>query len=114
MSQVEHKRLLPAAHLEQNNGLRAFLEDGRVVANGRFPVYAGIYAHSTSWQKQEGPKPKIFRKAMEIGCTYSNGVVMWQLPLTEDLKDNEMLPIAKDFVTGGASPLAGKCGKNPL
>jgi len=36
------------------------------------------------------------------------------LPLTEDLKDNEMLPIAKDFVTGGASPLAGKCGKNPL
>jgi len=101
-------------NLEQNNGLRAFLEDGRVVANGRFPVYAGIYAHSTSWQKQEGPKPKIFRKAMEIGCTYSNGVVMWQLPLTEDLKDNEMLPIAKDFVTGGASPLAGKCGKNPL
>ena len=44
-------------NLEQNNGLRAFLRDGEVIAGGRFPVYAGVYAHSTSWQKEKGPAP---------------------------------------------------------
>jgi hypothetical protein len=102
-------------NLEQNNGLRAFFRDARVVAKGRFPVYGGVYAHSTSWHKQGGPKPAILREALKIGCTYTDGVVIWQLPLTQESgRENPMLPVAEEFVTGGASPLAGICGKAPL
>ena len=97
-------------NIEQNNGLRAFLRDGAVVARGRFPVYAGVYAHSTSWHKEGGPAPKILRQATSLGCTYSDGVVVWQLPLTVD--ENPMLQVVEDFVTGGSSPLAGECGKD--
>lgn len=97
-------------NIEQNNGLRAFLRDGEVVAGGRFPVYAGVYAHSTSWHKEGGPTPKILGQSTTLGCTYSAGVVMWQLPLTVD--ENPMLQVAEEFVAGGSSPLAGECGKD--
>jgi hypothetical protein len=102
-------------NLEQNNGLRAFFRDARVVAGGKFPVYGGVYAHSTSWHKQGGPKPAILGEALKIGCTYTDGVVIWQLPLTQESGgENPLLPVAEEFVTGGASPLAGNCGKAPL
>jgi hypothetical protein len=97
-------------NVEQNNGLRAFLRDGEVVARGRFPVYAGVYAHSTSWHKEGGPTPKILRQSTTLGCTYSDGVVVWQLPLTVD--ENPMLQVEEEFVAGGPSPLAGECGKD--
>jgi len=97
-------------NVEQNNGLRAFLRDGEVVAGGRFPVYAGVYAHSTSWHKEGAPTPKILRQSTTLGCTYSDGVVVWQLPLTVD--ENPMLQVEEDFVAGGSSPLAGKCGED--
>jgi hypothetical protein len=71
-------------NLEQNNGLRAFLIDSRIVTRRRFPVYRGVYAHSTSWHGQGGPKPKVFNKALELACTYFEGAMMWQLPLTEE------------------------------
>ena len=96
-------------NLEQNNGLRSFLKDSRIVAHGHFPVYGGVYAHSTSWHKQGGPKPKLFKHAVELACTYSDGVIIWQLPLTE--KPNPWLEIARTFTPGGTSPLAGKCGQ---
>ena len=96
-------------NLEQNNGLRSFLKDSRIVAHGRFPVYGGVYAHSTSWHKQGGPKPKLFEKALELACTYSDGALIWQLPLTE--KPNPWLDVARTFTSGGPSTLAGKCGE---
>lgn len=97
-------------NIEQNNGLRAFLRDGEFVAHRRFPVYAGVYAHSTSWHKEGGPAPNILRQSTTLGCTYSDGVVVWQLPLTVD--ENPMLQVVQEFVTGGSSPLAGKCGRD--
>lgn len=100
-------------NLEQNNGLRAFLKDGRLIANKRFPVYAGVYAHSTSWHKQGSPAPKILREAVKFGCRYSDGVVIWQLPLTDEIRDNPMLQVAKEYTSDGESPLAGKCGVAP-
>jgi hypothetical protein len=96
-------------NLEQNNGLRSFLKDSRIVAHGRFPVYGGVYAHSTSWHKQSGPKPKLFEKALELACTYSDGAIIWQLPLTKD--PNPWLEIARTFTAGGTAALAGKCGQ---
>ncbi|HEV2325830.1 MAG TPA: hypothetical protein VGS10_17905 [Terracidiphilus sp.] len=95
-------------NLEQNNGLRAFLRDGQAMAGNRFPVYAGVYAHSTSWHKEGPPLPKIIRQATTLGCTWSHGVVLWQLPLTQE--PNPALSVAKEFVPGGSSPLAGHCG----
>ena len=96
-------------NLEKNENLRAFLRDGRAMENGRFPVYAGIYAHSTSWHKQGGPKPKILKRALQLGCTYSDGVVVWQLPLKPD--DNPWLQVVREFLPGGDDPLAGRCGQ---
>ena len=101
-------------NLEQNNGLRAFLEDGRVIADGKFPVYGGIYAHATSWHKQGGPAPDLLRKALQLGCSHSDGVIIWQLPLTDNPGDNSMLQVAKEFTVGGGSSLAGKCGQGPI
>ena len=95
-------------NLEQNNGLRAFLKDGRLVARGRFPVYGGVYAHATSWHKTGGPKPELLEKALDLACTYAEGAIIWQLPLTEN--SNPWLDVARRFVAGGSSPLAGKCG----
>ena len=95
-------------NLEQNNGLRAFLRDGQAMAGKRFPVYAGIYAHATSWHKEGAPLPKIIEQATTLGCTWSHGVVLWQLPLTEE--PNPALSVAEKFVPGGTSALAGRCG----
>lgn len=97
-------------NIEQNNGLRAFLRDGELVAHRRFPVYAGVYAHSTSWHKEGGPAPNILRQSTTLGCTYSDGVVVWQLPLT--VGENPMLQVVQEFVSGGSSPLAGNCGRD--
>lgn len=96
-------------NLEKDENLRAFLRDGRAMAKGRFPVYAGIYAHSTSWHKEGGPKPDIFKRALQLGCSYSDGVVVWQLPLTE--QDNPWLQVVREFMPGGGDPLAGHCGR---
>jgi hypothetical protein len=98
-------------NIEQNNGLRAFLEDSRRVVRNRFPVYAGVYAHSTSWHKEGSPTPKILKESLTLGCTYSDGVIIWQLPLTTDSASNPMLPVASEFTAQGESPLAGKCGQ---
>lgn len=96
-------------NLEKDENLRAFLRGGYDAAANRFPVYAGVYAHSTSWHKQGGPKPEILRRALQLGCTYSDGVVVWQLPLTEE--KNPWLDVVEEFVKGGADPLAGRCGE---
>ena len=99
-------------NLEQNNGLRAFLRDAQAIAGNRFPVYAGVYAHATSWHKEGPPAPKIIEQATSMGCTCSHGVVLWQLPLTET--PNPALSAAQEFVPGGSSALAGRCGVGAL
>jgi hypothetical protein len=91
-------------NLEQNNGLRASLENGRLVARGRFPVYGGVYAHTTSWHNQAGPKPALLKEALDLACGRTDGAVIWQLPLTEE--PNPWLEIARQFVA------AGKCGSH--
>lgn len=98
-------------NLEGDNGLRAFLKDGRVIARGRFPVYGGVYAHSTSWHKQGGPKPEVLEKALDLACAWSDGAVVWQLPLTDEA--NPWLDVASRYTAGASSPLAGKCGTSP-
>jgi len=95
-------------NLEQNNGLRAFLKDSRIIARGRFPVYGGVYAHSTSWHKEGGPKPKLLEEGLTLACTYSDGAIIWQLPLTAS--PNPWLDVARQFTVGGSSTLAGRCG----
>jgi hypothetical protein len=95
-------------NLEQNNGLRASLKNSVMIARGRFPVYSGVYGHSTSWHKQGGPKPELLEKALELACAHAGGAIIWQLPLTDD--PNPWLQVARRFTAGGPSPLAGKCG----
>ena len=97
-------------NLEKNNGLRTVLEDSRVVVANRFPIYAGVYAHQTSWHKEGRPAPKVLWGALEIACRYADGVIIWNLPLLPNSPDNAWLGTARDFAPGGAADLAGKCG----
>lgn len=96
-------------NLEQNNGLRAYLRDARGVARHRFPVYAGVYAHSTSWHKQGGPKPGILKSALDLACQYADGAIVWQLPLTQE--ENPWLNVVREYTAGGNSPFAQHCGQ---
>ncbi len=95
-------------NLEKNEGLRAFLVDSRIVTAGRFPVYAIVYSRWTSWHREGNPKPKILNRALDLACTYSDGALIWMLPLTE--KSNPWLDVARKYTAGGSSPVAGKCG----
>jgi hypothetical protein len=81
------------------------------MANNRFPVYAGVYANSTSWHRQGSPTPEILKAALKLGCKYSDGAVAWQLPLTGDPAKNPMLAVVREFTTGGGDALADKCGQ---
>lgn len=95
-------------NLEKNEGLRAFLVDSRIVAAGRFPVYSIVYSRWTSWHREENPKPKILERALTLSCTYADGALIWELPLTP--APNPWLDVARKFTAGGSSKLAGKCG----
>lgn len=97
-------------NLEHNAGLRTVLEDSRVIVANRFPVYSGVYSHQTSWHKEGRPAPKTLRSALEIGCRYADGVIIWNLPLSPNTPDNAWLATARDFAPGGSADLAGKCG----
>jgi hypothetical protein len=97
-------------NLEHNAGMRTVLEDSRVVVAGRFPIYSGVYSHQTSWHKEGRPLPKILRGALEIGCRYGDGAIIWNLPLKLDEPENPWLATARAFAQGGHADLAGKCG----
>jgi hypothetical protein len=96
-------------NLETATNHRAFLENSRLAVNGRFPIYAGVYAHSTSWHTEGEPKPERFRRSLEIGCQYSDGVVVWNLSL---LDSDPLLPVARNFTAGGTGKSAGHCGES--
>lgn len=97
-------------NLEITNGMRSLLEDSQFVVEGRFPVYAGVYAHRTSWHQEGDPVPKILQRALEIACRYSDGAVIWNLPLAPKSGMNPLLDVARSFAAGGSAALAGKCG----
>jgi hypothetical protein len=97
-------------NLEHLVGLRSLLEDSRLVVSNRFPIYAGVYAHSTSWHKEGNPSPKVLQGALEIGCRYADGAIIWNLALSPNTSDNSLLAVARAFAPGGSADLAGKCG----
>lgn len=94
-------------NLESDGGLKTMLEDSRVVVNGHFPVYGGVYAHWSSWHKEGNPRPSVFQSTLETACKYADGAVVWQLQMNPD---NPLLAVTKKFLPGGSSPYAGKCG----
>lgn len=94
-------------NLEKATGLPSFLENSQLVVEGRFPIYGGVYAQSTSWHKSGEPLPKVFQETLEDTCRYADGAVIWQLSLQES---DPLLVITKTFTKGGASLYAGKCG----
>ncbi len=95
-------------NLENATGMRSFLENTRLAVSGRFPVYGGVYAHWTSWHKQGNPVPAVFEKTLEDSCEHSDGTMIWNISLETS---DPLLQIAKRFLPGGSSPLAGKCGQ---
>ncbi len=96
-------------NLEKATGLPSFLENSKLAASGRFPVYGGVYAHSTSWHKQGNPLPTVFTESLEDSCKYADGTMIWNLSLEPS---DPLLKITKKFMPGGSSPLAGKCGQS--
>ncbi|TAM81988.1 MAG: hypothetical protein EPN47_11370 [Acidobacteria bacterium] len=97
-------------NLGNNGGMRTLLENSRAVVAGRFSVYAGVYAHSTSWHQAAGPRPTVLKEALETGCQYSDGDVMWNVPFGPDQSDNPLLTVSRSFGVGGTASLAAKCG----
>lgn len=93
--------------LEGDVGLKAWIEDSRLAAKNRFPIYGGIYGGAPHWHKQ-GASPAVFRGALEATCGYANGAVIWQMPLTPTA--NPLLDVARSFGAGGSAKLAGRCG----
>jgi hypothetical protein len=96
-------------NLEHLGGLRSLLEDSRLVVSGRFPIYSGVYANSTSWHTQGHPSQELFRRELETACRYADGAIMYCLPLERNSTDN-LLEVARAFAAGGSADLAGKCG----
>lgn len=96
-------------NLEKATGLPSFLENSRLAADGRFPIYGGVYAHWTSWHKQGNPVPEVFKETLEDTCEHADGAMIWNISLEPE---DPLLEITKRFLRGGASPLSGKCG-NP-
>ncbi|MES2390326.1 MAG: hypothetical protein V4555_01695 [Acidobacteriota bacterium] len=96
-------------NLEEAIGLQSLLENSPYAARGRFPLYAGVYAHWTSWHDEAkgSPSPLVLRLTLESACKYADGVILWQPSL--DPAD-PLLYVAKQFLPGGTSAYAGKCG----
>lgn len=94
-------------NLEKSTGLPSFLENSRYAADGRFPIYGGVYAHWTSWHKEGNPEPTVFQESLEDTCKYSDGAIVWQLSLDPT---SPLLAATKKFLPGGSSTYAGRCG----
>jgi hypothetical protein len=94
-------------NLEKATGLPSFLENSKLAAAGRFPIYGGVYAHWTSWHKQGNPVPEVFQETLEDSCEHADGTMIWNIALEPS---DPLLEITKKLLPGGSSPLAGKCG----
>ncbi|MGH9407104.1 MAG: hypothetical protein ACRD3D_14875 [Terriglobia bacterium] len=95
--------------LDPSAGQRAWLEKGRAASGKRFPVYGGVYAHSTSWHPQANPSPAVLGQALETACQYADGAVIWRIRLTGP--PNPLLQEARRFGAKGSSKRAGRCGR---
>ena len=94
-------------NLEKATGLPSFLENSKLAAAGRFPIYGGVYAHWTSWHKQGNPESKVFQETLEDSCQHADGTMIWNISLEPA---DPLLEITKKFLPGGSSQLAGRCG----
>jgi hypothetical protein len=101
-------------NLEHNSGYRSHIENTRLVVANRFPVYGGVYAHSTSWHTEGAPAPATLKRSLQIACKYGDGAVIWLLPLAPNSSANELLKTARGFAPGGSEELAGKCGQGQI
>jgi hypothetical protein len=98
-------------NMEIVGGMRSHFENSRRVVQGRFPIYAGVYGHSTLFHPQGGPIPKVLRRSLEIACQYADGAVIFNLPLAPKSSDEAtLLSTARTFAPGGSAELAGQCG----
>jgi hypothetical protein len=96
-------------NLETATGFVGFLKNSRLAVKGRFPIYAPVYAHATSWHKQGDPLPASFLRTLNKACQYSDGIVLWNLSL---LDPDPLLAIARTFTSGGSSQYAGRCAES--
>ena len=94
-------------NLDTSAGLQSWLVNTRLAVDGRFPIYSGVYAHTTSWHRAEGPKPSVLKRTVETACRNANGSIIWQMPLTPP---NPLLDVARSFGKRGSSPVAARCG----
>lgn len=97
-------------NLERAAGLPSFLENTQLAVAHRFPVYAGVYAHSTSWHKGSNPTPHVFERTLTDACLYGDGAIIWNLSLEPS---DPLLGVTRTFARGGSNKLAGKCGQVP-
>lgn len=104
-------------NLVGNWGLRSLLENSRLVVANRFPIYAGVYGGWSDWHhgspspvRWQEWRPQVLRGALDIGCQYADGVVVWNLPLSPNSSENLLLGATRTFAPGGSADLAGKCG----
>lgn len=97
-------------NLEKATGLPSFLENSKLAAAGRFPIYGGVYAHSTSWHEQGNPVPHVFQQTLESTCEHADGTMIWNISLAPS---DPLLEITKRFSPGSSAPLAGRCGQSP-
>jgi hypothetical protein len=98
-------------NMEIVGGMRSQFENSRRVVSGRFPIYAGVYGHSTLYHPQGNPTPKVLRRSLHIACQYADGVVIFNLSLSPNASDEARLDTARAFALGGSDDLAGKCGQ---
>lgn len=94
-------------NLDTAAGFQSWLVNTRLAVDGRFPIYSGVYAHTTSWHRAEAPKPRVLQRSVETACRNANGAIIWQMHLTPP---NPLLDVARSFGAGGSSPMAGRCG----
>ena len=97
-------------NMEIVGGMRSQFENSRRVVAGRFPIYAGVYGHSTLYHPQGNPSPKVLRRSLHIACQYADGAVIFNLDLLPNASEGALLNTARAFATGGSDDLAGKCG----
>jgi hypothetical protein len=98
-------------NMEIVGGMRSQFENSRRVVSGRFPIYAGVYGHSTLYHPQGNPTPKVLRRSLHIACQYADGVVIFNLSLLPNASYEARLDTARAFALGGSDDLAGKCGQ---
>ncbi len=97
-------------NMEIVGGMRSQFENSRRVVAGRFPIYAGVYGHSTQFHPQGNPTPKVLGRLLHIACQYADGAVIFNLSLSPDASDQSLLNTTRSFAPGGSTDLAGKCG----